>query len=128
MGTRQFSNRPHNANYFDLARKAELISNRLKNENSIRVHWLNEEFEKLEERIQELSSYFEHNDTHKDSLLLGRKNLQHLVKALRLIDSKFVEVDYLDETNKKIALTDIENQVKDVRSQLKFLEKNYLLH
>lgn len=128
MGTRQISNRPQNVNYFELARKAEAISNRLRNENEIRAHWVNAEFEKLEERINELSNYFDYSDGHKDSLVLGRKNLQQLIKSLRLIDSKFVEVDYLDESNKKIALTDIEDQVKDVRKQLKFLEQNYLLH
>ena len=45
MGTIKFSDRPKGMNYFDVARKAKVITNRLKNENEIRVHWLNEEFE-----------------------------------------------------------------------------------
>ena len=128
MGTIKFSNRPKGMNYFDVARKAKVITNRLKNENEIRVHWLNEEFEQLEERIHDLTNYFEHSNPYEVSLSLGKKNLQQLSKALRLIDGKFNEVDYLDESNKKIALTDIEEQVRDVRNQLVFLEKNYTIH
>ena len=128
MRITHISNKPESKNYFDIARKAEILSQRLRNENEIRAHWLNEEFEKIEERIHDLSDYLEHGETSSNSLNLSKKNLQKITRDLRLADSRFVEIDYLDESNKKIVLGDIENQVKDIKKQLKFLEKNYFVH
>lgn len=128
MGTMRISNRPKNVNYFEVARQAEILSKRIKNENEIRAHWLNAEFEKLEGKIHELDDYLDHLNSQDSSLSLGKKSLQQLIKALRLIDSKFIEIDYLDETNKRIALTDIEDQVKDLKNQFNSLETSYVLH
>lgn len=128
MGTIRISNKPQNVDYFKLAQKAEAISKRIKNENEIRAHWLNEEFEKLEDKVHELEIHLDHLDSRDTSLTLGKKNLQSLIRIMRDIDSAFIEIDYLDESNKKIALTDIEDQVKDLKKQFKFLEESYIVH
>lgn len=128
MRTINISNKPKSINYFDIVRQNDELFNQTHHENEIRIQWLNGEFEKLDERLSNLSAHLSQVDFQESFILIGKRNLQNLMKFLRLIDSKFVEVDYLDHTNKKIALNDIEDEVRDLKKQIEFLEKDYIVH
>lgn len=117
LGTNQ------NFNYEDMSQRVS----KLQIENDIRTQSLNREFEILEQKLTDLS-LSEANNMKDESRDFAKKTIKKMTNIFREIDAKFVEIDYLDESNKEIGLDDIQEQIKQIINQLKYFETHYYLN